>query len=159
MTLDDDVLALYRESRAAYLRGDIAEATEAYKLNRYRHGVELFYELALPAHVKFVHPLGSVLSKRATYGDYFVCYHGVSVGVHVDRREPTLGEGVVLFPGSRVIGRCAVGNNVWVQAGTTIYNTDIPDNSIVFTSYDPVRHRMGVECVPTTRSVKERFFP
>lgn len=134
--LDDEIVAFYRNSRAAYNRGDIDTAEKWYRRLRSEHCVELFYECEMPEIWRAVHPLGSVIG-RAEIGDYFCFYHGCGVGSDVDGNKPRIGEGVVLFPGAKVLGNVTLGNNVWVTANTVISGTsavpvNIPDNSVVF---------------------------
>ena len=165
--LDDEVLAFYNNSRAAYNRGDISTAETWYRRLRAEHGVELFYEVELPQNIKFVHSIGSVLG-RADYGEFLVVYHGCGVGSDVDGNRPKLGSGVVLFPGAKILGNATLGNNVWVTANTVVQNCDVPDNSVVFGGVTSNEWVYGGEPVTTyeacvrwkltTRSVKKQFF-
>lgn len=43
---------------------------------------------------------------------------------------PTIGNNVILFPGSKIIGNVKIGNNVVVGSNAVVV-TDIPDNSVV----------------------------
>lgn len=155
--LDDILLADYRKSRQAFLEGDRLRADQLYSANRRLHAIDLYYEVALPEHVKLIHPLGTVLG-RATYGDYLVCYQNCGVGSTVDHDYPVLGEGVCLFPGSRILGRSVIGNNVFLQANVVVLNETIPDDCIV-TMGMRFDGTFGPVCKATTRSVKEHFFP
>lgn len=146
--VDDDVLIQYRLSRAQFLKGNRALAEHYYKRNREKNCIDIFYEVELPEHVVFVHPLSSVLG-RANYGDYLVCYQGVGVGSSLDHERATLGRGVALMPGCKVIGPAVIGDNVFVLANAVINGCDIPSNSLAF-GYNQWK--------PTDRSVVERFF-
>lgn len=165
MKLDEEIIAFYNNSRAAYHRGDISTAETWYRRIRSEHGCELFYEVELPVHLKLVHPIGCVLG-RANYGDYLVAYQGSGVGSDVDGNKPTIGDGVVLFPGARILGNARVGNNVWVTANTVIYDVVVPDNVIVFPQHQKVytsfkaapRESVGCGWRGTKRSVKQQFF-
>lgn len=150
LNLDQYAVDLYRNSRAAYHRGDIASAHEFYRRNRVENGVELFYEVELPENFRLVHPIGTVLG-RATYGDYFVAYHGCGVGSDLDGNRPVLGRGVVLFPGAKVLGKSVIGDNVFIQANCVIQDSTIPSNVIVDSD----------GCMRSTahRSVIKHFFP
>lgn len=166
MSLDEECVALYREARKAWLMaqqgGDDAWAFENIADSRYRqirrdHGAELFYEVDLPKNFRLVHPLGTVLG-RAEYADYFVAYHGVSVGSDVDGGRPKFMGPCVLFPHSAVIGSVVIGANVWVTAGTIVEAPPgkpvaIPDNMLVYYRSD---RTYGFRY--TARSVRERFF-
>lgn len=128
------MIFLYRMSRIAYLEGDINTADCLYYLNKIMHSNDWFYQIELPIHFLAEHPLGSVLGK-AQYGDYLFVYQGTTIGGN--RREgvlsyPIIGNNVVLYANSTILGRTIIGNNVIISANTYIINETIPDNSIVF---------------------------
>lgn len=106
---------------------DIAE--RAYLLNKALHGLEAYFEICLPDQFLFVHPIGSVLG-RATYGNGFIVYQNCSVGSNLTGEYPVIGDNVAMFSGSRLIGNCAVGQNVMIAAGTTVLNKDVPTNNV-----------------------------
>ena len=106
--------------------------TKAYLLNKALHGVEIFYEVALPEKFLLVHPIGTVLG-RATYGNYFTAYQGCAIGSNLTGEYPIFGEGVAMFAGSRTIGQCRIGGNTMISTGTTVLNIDVPENSVAVT--------------------------
>ena len=93
------------------------------------------YGAALPQHIYFEHPLGTVIG-RAALGDFLTVFQGVTIGGSTnaaeERQYPTIGKNVILYAYSAVIGRCVVGNNVVLGSGARVINFDIPDNSLVF---------------------------
>lgn len=98
------------------------------------HSNDWFYAVDLPVHFLCEHPLGSVLG-RAKYGDFFFIYQGTTVGGNRRNGQlyyPTLGENVILFANSTVLGDTHIGNNVVVSANTYLINEVIPDNCVVF---------------------------
>ncbi len=158
MNLDDSIWDSYWHARHAYHAGDIKSAEHLYRRLRAEHSIELFYEVALCAPVKFVHPLASVLG-RAQYAPHLVIYQGVSIGSTVDHERPTFTGPCVLFPHSGVIGPVTVGANVWITAGTIVQAfpgkpTHIPDNMLVYHRSDKTH---GFRY--TDRSVINTFFP
>lgn len=122
---------LYKLSRTLYSAGDRSSATKVFYLNKALHAVDLFYEVELGDCFTLGHAVGSVFCKTS-YGTYLVFHQGVLVGRNGDDR-PRLGDGLVMFPGSRIIGNCTVGENVVLSAGVTVVNHDIPSNVFVFT--------------------------
>ena len=116
------------------LGGDLRLAEKTYLLNKTLHGLDAFYEVALPDIFALVHPVGTVLG-RARYADYFCAYHNCAVGSNLSQEAPTFGRGVVLFGASRVIGRCTIGDNCLVATGTVVLDTSAPDNSVIFGNY------------------------
>ncbi|MBF0267899.1 MAG: serine acetyltransferase [Alphaproteobacteria bacterium] len=136
---------IFRES------GDAALPAKLYGLNKALHGLDIFYEVELPEIFAFVHPVGTVVG-RAVYGNFFCIYQNCTVGGDLEGNHPTLGEGVVMFGGSRIIGKADVGSNCLLSAGSIVLAEHIPDNSVLFgISPHLVRKQ-------TTRSVKADMF-
>ncbi|CAA6605019.1 Serine O-acetyltransferase [Rhodospirillaceae bacterium LM-1] len=136
---------VFRETGAAALPAKL------YGLNKALHGLDVFYEVELPEVFAFVHPVGTVVG-RATYGNFFCIYQNCTVGGDLEGNHPTLGEGVVMFGGSRVIGSASIGANCLVSAGSVVMAENIPDNSAVF-GISPHLVRK-----PTPRNVKTDMF-
>lgn len=98
------------------------------------HSIDWFYTIELPIHFLCEHPLGSVLGK-ALYGDYLLIYQGTTVGGSIKDDTllyPKFGNNIIMFANSSVIGKCQIGENVIISAGTRIINQDVPANSIIF---------------------------
>lgn len=90
----------------------------------------MFYEIELPIHFGVEHALGIVLG-RASYGDNLYVYQNCTIGVNVKDR-PILGNNIIMYAGSKIIGNSKIGDNVILAANSVIVNKNIPDNSIVF---------------------------
>lgn len=99
------------------------------------HSCDWFYAISLPEVFFAEHPLGSVMGK-ADYGNQFFFYQGCTVGGNRNREGklyyPVIGENVLMYSNSSVLGDAVIGNNVIVSAGTIIVGENIPDNSIIF---------------------------
>lgn len=106
-----------------------------YYLNKTMNGLDMFYAIELPEVFSAEHPVATVLG-RAKYGKGFFFYQGCTVGGNYDKegnlQYPVIGENVKMFANSSLIGKCNVGNNVILAAGSMVKNQDIPDNTIVF---------------------------
>jgi serine O-acetyltransferase len=104
-------------------------ADKAYALNKALHALDAYYEVELPDVFAVQHPVGTVLG-RATYSDYFICYHNCTVGANPDNDYPAFGRGVVMFGGSRVIGKTSVGDNTLVSTGAIVIDGGVlePDS-------------------------------
>jgi serine O-acetyltransferase len=94
-------------------------ADKAYALNKALHALDAYYEVELPDVFAVQHPVGTVLG-RATYSDYFICYHNCTVGANLDNVYPSFGRGIVMYGGSRVIGATSVGDNTFVSTGAIV---------------------------------------
>lgn len=130
------MIFLYRLSHEIYCEGGgtAKEADQVYYLNKIMHSNDWFYAIELPQHFLCEHPIGSVLG-RANYGDYFFVYQGTTVGGNRSKgilSYPTIGENVIMFANSTILGNAHIGSNVVVAADTYIINENVPDNCIVF---------------------------
>lgn len=116
----------------------IALADQIYYLNKIMNGIDWYWEIDLPEYMLCEHPVGSVLG-RASYGEFFFLYQGCTVGGN--RKDgilsyPTIGDYVLLYSNSKILGKSYIGNNVIISADTVIIDQDVPDNTIVF-GYSP----------------------
>lgn len=121
---------LYFASNVAWKEvGDVDLAAKLFGLNKAMNGIICMYDTVLPDIFLIAHSVGVMLGK-ATYANYFVAHQNVTVGT--DRgHQPHLGEGIIMFGGSAIIGDCQVGDNVSVSAQTVVLNASIPAGHIV----------------------------
>jgi len=99
-------------------------------LNKALNGIDLFYEIDMPARFFIGHTVGCVFAK-ASYGDYLIVHQNCTVGRQQQHR-PVLENGVVMFPGSCIVGDCLVRENTVLSAGVSLVNTSTPGNCYVF---------------------------
>jgi serine O-acetyltransferase len=104
--------------------------TKLFLLNKALNGIDLFYEIDMPDIFFIGHSVGIVLAK-ATYGNYLVLYQNSTVGKN-HGVAPVLGEGVVMFANSAIIGRCQVGDGTVLSQGTGVINQDVPGQCLVY---------------------------
>jgi len=107
-------------------------AAQFYLLNRALNAIVIMYDTALPEIFLLNHAVGTVLGK-ATYANYFVAYHNVTIGSD-DGVPPTIGERNVLYAGAAILGKSRTGSNVTVAANSTILNRTIPNDTIAIGS-------------------------
>lgn len=110
--------------------GDTAAPTRLFLMNKAFNGIDLFYEIAMPPVFYIGHSVGIVLAK-ATYGNYLVLYQNSTVGRHKDQ-IPVIGDRVVLYPNTAVIGRSVVEDDAVVSQGVSVVNKHVPMRSIAF---------------------------
>ena len=76
------------------------------------------------------HGTGVVIGETAQIGDDVTIYQGVTLGgtgKDIGKRHPTVGSGVMIGAGSKVLGPFRVGNNSNIAAGSVVLH-EIPDN-------------------------------
>lgn len=121
---------LYFLAQSLFASHDETGATKIFYLNKILNGIDLYFKIDLGFPFILGHVIGSVFC-RAEYGNYQVFYQNILIGVNNDQR-PRLGDGLVVFPGSKLIGKVTTGDNVVISAGVTVIDKDIPSNVIVF---------------------------
>jgi serine O-acetyltransferase len=141
---------IYLASNVAFRRGELGVAAKLYGLNKALNGLMCMYDTELPPRFLLVHTAGMLLGK-ATYGDHFVAIHHVTVGTDRGRR-PVLGDSVVMYGGSSIVGDCRIGSNVSVAAHAMVRNAAVPSAHVVAgVSPDLVMK-------PATRALIDEFF-
>jgi len=99
-------------------------------LNKALNGIDLFYEIEMPPVFFIGHSVGIVLAK-ASYGNHLVLYQNCTVGKN-HGCAPALGDGVVLYPHSAVIGNCQVRDGSVIAQGVSVMSRDTPGACLVF---------------------------
>jgi serine O-acetyltransferase len=149
---DHYAMFLYLLGNTIYRKqGDLDVAAKVYALNKALHGLDAFYEVELPEIFAFQHPVGTVLG-RATYSNYFFVYQRCSIGSNLKGEYPRLGEGIVMFGDSAVIGDACIEGNCWLSVGTVVMDEDVHRDSVVF------RRSPSLIVKATTRDVVRDLF-
>ncbi len=79
------------------------------------------------------HGMGVVIGETAVIGDDCHLYQGVTLGgtsTKRAKRHPTLGNGVVVGAGSKIIGAVTIGDGAKIGAGSVVV-TNVPANATV----------------------------
>lgn len=79
------------------------------------------------------HGMGVVIGETTIIGDDVLLYQGVTLGgtsAKPEKRHPTLGRGVVVGAGAKVLGNITLGNYSKVGAGSVVVD-NVPDYSTV----------------------------
>lgn len=140
--LDHYLILCYRFAHALFVNQvNVLLADAVYYTSKMRTSTDIYYRGHIGDFFLPVHPLGSVVDSRATYGKGFRLYNGVQIGPYgiagknpVDWVHPVIGDGVIVYANSCIYGRTVVGDNVTITPCTTIINEKIPDSCIVFGS-------------------------
>jgi serine O-acetyltransferase len=146
------IFLYYLANSAFHERPGHPIADKAYTLNKALHALDAFYEVELPDVFAVQHPVGTVLG-RATYSDYFICYHNCTVGANLENDYPSFGRGMVMYGGSRVIGRTVVGDNSFVSTGAIVIDGGPLEGGSVLHGIYPNARRS-----PTSRNVMRDIF-
>lgn len=85
--------------------------------------------LNLPRNLILPHPYAVVINSHATIGSDCVIYQSVTIGSDRYGNVPTIGDRVIIYSGSVIVGKVSIGNDSIIGANSFV-NTDVPENSI-----------------------------
>lgn len=117
---------------------------------RFITGIEIHPGATIGQGVFIDHGMGVVIGETAIVGDGCLIYQGVTLGgtgKETGKRHPTLGEGVVVGAGAKVLGNLQIGNNVRIGAGSVVLR-DVPSDCTVVGVPGRVVYRSGVRVNP-----------
>jgi serine O-acetyltransferase len=100
---------------------------------RFLTGIEIHPAAQIGRRLFIDHGLGTVIGETAIVGDDVTLYQGVTLGgtgKERGKRHPTIGNGVVIGSGARVLGNITVGDRSRVGAGSVVVR-DVPDDSTI----------------------------
>jgi serine O-acetyltransferase len=119
-------------------------------IGRFLTGIEIHPGATLGRRVFIDHGMGTVIGETAEVGDDVLIYQGVTLGgtgKEKGKRHPTIGNGVVIAAGAKVLGAINVGDNSRIGAGAVVVKP-VPDNCTVVGVPGRVVVRQGVRVNP-----------
>ncbi|HOF42836.1 MAG TPA: serine acetyltransferase [Candidatus Moranbacteria bacterium] len=143
---------LYYLSNTAYRKRIFDVAEKVFYLNKSLHGIDVFYSVKLPDIFMVVHPVGTVLG-NAHYENHLVVYQNCSIGSNLENTYPKLGENIIFYARSSIIGNCEIGANVVFAANSFVINQNISKDTVVFGSYPSLVLKKN-----TKKIIKKYFF-
>jgi serine O-acetyltransferase len=103
------------------------------QLNRSLTGVEIHPAARIGRRLFIDHAMGVVIGETAEVGDDVMLYHGVTLGGRTTqrtKRHPTIGDGVLIGAGARVLGAITVGAGAQIGANSVVVK-DVPEGAVV----------------------------
>jgi serine O-acetyltransferase len=103
------------------------------QIARFLTGIEIHPGATIGRRFFIDHGSGVVIGETTEIGDDVLLYQGVTLGGtghERGKRHPTLGNGVVVGTGAKVLGNIRIGDNVKIGAGSVVVHP-VPDNSTV----------------------------
>jgi serine O-acetyltransferase len=97
-------------------------------LSRFLTGIEIHPGAKIGRRVFIDHGMGVVIGETAELGDECTLYHGVTLGGttwNKGKRHPTLGRGVVVGAGAKLLGPIVVGDGARVGSNAVVVK-DVP---------------------------------
>jgi serine O-acetyltransferase len=96
-------------------------------------GIEIHPAAQIGRRLFIDHGMGVVIGETSIIGDEVTIYQGVTLGgtgKEKGKRHPTIGNGVVIGSGARVLGNIEIGQNSRIGAGSVVLR-NVPDDSTV----------------------------
>ena len=119
----------HRRAHKAYLKGHYLLARLINFRTYQRTGIDIHPGATLGKNVFIDHGTGVVIGETAVVGDNCTIYQGATLGgtgKDTGKRHPTLGSGVTVGAGSKVLGPITIGDHVKIGAGAIVLR-DVPD--------------------------------
>jgi serine O-acetyltransferase len=115
---------MHRWAHALWRRGLRWPARFVSHLSRWLTGIEIHPGAVIGRRVFIDHGMGLVIGETAVVGDECTLYHGVTLGgTSLDKgakRHPTLGRGVIVSAGAKVLGGFTVGDGARVGSNAVL---------------------------------------
>ena len=126
-------LKYHRRAYSLYIKGHILMARMLSQWARHRTGIEIHPGAQIGRRMFIDHGDGVVIGETAIIGDDVTIYQGVTLGgtgKDVGKRHPTIGNGVTIGAGAKVLGPIRIGDHCKVGAGAIVLK-DVPDQCTV----------------------------
>lgn len=101
------------------------------QITRHATGIEIHPGAKIGRRFVMDHGMGIVIGETAEVGDDVLLYQGVTLGgsgKEKQKRHPTIGNGVLVGSGAKVLGSFTVGNNARIAANAVVLQA-IPDDA------------------------------
>ena len=139
-------LQLHRISHAMWGMGLRWLARLASHVTRFLTGIEIHPGATIGRRVFIDHGMGVVIGETAEIGDECTLYHGVTLGgVSWDKgkRHPTLGRGVVVGAGAKILGPFVVGDGAKIGSNSVVVKAVPAGATVVGIPARVVEHAQG----------------
>ncbi len=114
------------------------------QISRFLTGIEIHPGAQIGRGFFIDHGMGVVVGETTIIGDDCTLFQGVTLGgtgKETGKRHPTLGNGVVVGAGAKVLGNITVGDNVYIGANAVVLKNVPNDSTVVGVPGRVVRHR------------------
>ena len=126
-------VVLHRLAHRLYGAGWYTPARMVSQFSRTVTGIEIHPGATIGRRLFIDHGMGVVIGETAEIGDDVLLYQGVTLGGTgkvSGKRHPTLGNGVVVGTGAKILGNIRIGDFSKVGAGSVVVRP-VPDRSTV----------------------------
>ncbi len=138
----------HRMAHGFWKRGLVLPARLLSHLGRFLTGIEIHPAARIGRRLIIDHGMGVVIGETAEIGDDVYLYHQVTLGGTSSargKRHPTLGNGVIVGAGAKVLGGILIGDNARVGANAVVVEAVAANTTVV-----------GIPARPVERGVKRK---
>lgn len=124
-------------------------------------GVEIHPGAQLGSRLFIDHGMGVVIGETAVVGDDVTMFHGSTLGGtgrEKGKRHPTIGNGVLIGAGAKILGNITLGINSRVGANSVVLR-DVPEGCTVAGIPARIIHRHGVNPTASEQSNSVEVVP
>lgn len=97
-------------------------------------GIEIHPGATIGKRLFIDHGFGVVIGETTIVGDDVLIYHGVTLGgvsTSSGKRHPTIGDGVMIGCGAKILGDIVIGDNAKIGANAVVLCDVAPDTTLV----------------------------
>jgi serine O-acetyltransferase len=126
-------VVLHRFAHRLYRAGWFTPARMVSQLSRTLTGIEIHPGARIGRRFFIDHGMGVVIGETSEIGDDVLLYQGVTLGgtgKDTGKRHPTIGNGVVIGTGAKILGNIRIGDFAKVGAGSVVVRP-VPEHSTV----------------------------
>lgn len=128
-------LQFHRAAHWCWIQGWEGFARWVSHVGRFCTGIEIHPAARIGRRVFIDHGMGVVIGETAEVGDDCTIYHGVTLGGislgKGQKRHPTLGNGVVVGAGAKILGGFTVGDNARIGSNAVVVKPVEADTTVV----------------------------
>jgi len=124
---------MYRLAHALWRRNFFWLGRFVSHMARFFTGIEIHPGATIGRRFFIDHGMGIVVGETTEIGDDVTLYHGVTLGGTTwekTKRHPTIGDGVIVGAGAKVLGAITVGQQSRIGANSVVFR-DVPEHSTV----------------------------
>ena len=147
-------IVLHRIAHYCWERDWKLAARVVSQISRALTGIEIHPGATIGRRFFIDHGMGVVIGETAEIGDDVMLYHGVTLGgtsLHQGKRHPTLGDGVIVGAGAKVLGGITIGAGARVGANAVVVADVAPGVAVVGIPAKAV--------TPRDRAETQKFMP
>ena len=132
------------------------------QISRFFTGIEIHPGATIGRGLVIDHGMGVVIGETTEIGDDVMLYHGVTLGgtgKDKGKRHPTVGNGVLIGAGAKVLGPIKIGDNAKIGSNSVVLK-DVPPNAtaVGISARNIVRTNKQIVEITTLRGKKQKIY-